>query len=158
MEIDKKEHWRLRLIELIGHLQVSQREVADKTGLDPTYVSRLLYGPTKTGRKNLGLESMAAIKAAYSLSAGWFDLPLRSELPDPTKEAHGATNVVAVREPIKAWDNPDWPFTGVRQDQYYLLTPEERAHIENDIKLRIKSREPPAKQSAPAPTKANGTK
>ena len=158
MEIDKKEHWRLRLIELIAHLQASQREVAEKTGLDPTYVSRLLYDQTKPGRKNLGLESMAAIKAAYSLTAGWFDLPLRSELPELIKDAHGASNVVTVREPIKAWDNPNWPFTGVSQEQYYLLTPEERAHIENDIKLRIKSREPPAKQSAPRANQANGTK
>lgn len=75
------EHWRLRLIELITVLRISQRKFADDTGIDPTYVSRLLYEPGKRGRKKLGLSNMAAIKKAYQLSPGWFELQLGEELP-----------------------------------------------------------------------------
>ena len=82
MTSNDPEHWRLRLLELIACLGVSQRKFSDDTGIDPTYVSRLLYPPDKKGGKRLGLANMSAIKDAYKLSAGWFELPLGVELPE----------------------------------------------------------------------------
>lgn len=81
MKTEAEEHWRLRLIELITHLKVTQRGFSDATGIDVSYVSRLLYPPGKKGRKNLGLTQMTVIRNSFNLPAGWFDLPLGQALP-----------------------------------------------------------------------------
>ncbi len=113
MKTGAEEHWRLRLIELIKHLDITQRGFSDATGIDASYVSRLLYPLGKKGRKNLGLTQMSAIRDCYKLPAGWFDLPLGNELPAPSgtvnlrkieaNEATDASNVLPVRNVI-------WPF------------------------------------------------
>jgi transcriptional regulator with XRE-family HTH domain len=113
MNIGKEEHWRLRLLELQKALAVSQKAMADTTGIDPSYLSRLLYPPGKKGRKNLGLETMASFRKGYQLSAGWFDLPLGSELPGtPTAENSPAFLVMEEATPIPAHKakSISWPF------------------------------------------------
>lgn len=98
---DEKEHWRLRLIELIKHLGVTQRQFADETELDPSYVSRLLYPPGKLYRKHLGLETMSAISKCYKLSPGWFDLPLGLDMPPRDGEVSHTTTVAEPDPHIK---------------------------------------------------------
>lgn len=77
----QEEHWRLRLIELLSALAVTQAEFARVTGVDATAVSGLLLPPEKKGRRNLGLRTMGKICTAYGLSEDWFLLPLGSKLP-----------------------------------------------------------------------------
>jgi len=110
MKTGAEEHWRLRLVELIKHLQLSQRSFSDATGIDVSYVSRLLYIPGKKGRKNLGLTQMTTIRESFKLCPGWFDLPLGQDLPakpgelvNAANEATDATNVIPVNSVI-------WPF------------------------------------------------
>lgn len=79
MEIN--EHWRLRLIELKDDLGLKQAELALKLEKSPDYVSRLLYAPGKKGRKNLGLQTIRTAVQNFDLAAGWFDLPLGTDLP-----------------------------------------------------------------------------
>lgn len=110
-----KEHFRLRLVELLADLQVSQRVFAEAVDIDPTYLSRLLYPPEKKGRKNLGMSNMASIRRRYGLSAGWFELPLGSELPSKTPPQDGISALL-VREPasnltqIGGTNELRWPF------------------------------------------------
>ncbi|WP_157090230.1 helix-turn-helix domain-containing protein [Polaromonas jejuensis] len=82
METTDPEHWRLRLAELIRHLGLKQKAFSEKTGIDPSYLSRLLYEPGKKGRKNLGFDTMLAVRQTYELSPGWFELPIGAELPN----------------------------------------------------------------------------
>lgn len=113
MNTGREEHWRLRLIELKVHLKVSQRAMADTTGIDPTYLSRLLYEPGKKGRKNLGLETMTSFRTGYGLSAGWFDLPLGSELPSTATTNDQPAFMVKESSPITPMANAraiSWPF------------------------------------------------
>lgn len=113
MNTGREEHWRLRLLELKEHLGASQRSMADVTGIDPTYLSRLLYEPGKKGRKNLGLETMASFRTGYDLSAGWFDLPLGSELPDQGSVDDSISFMVKESPPINSpWSAQPvpWPF------------------------------------------------
>ncbi len=90
-------------MELLVALGISQRKFSDDTGIDPTYVSRLLYPKAKAGRKNLGLANMTAIRAAYKLSAGWFDLPLGAELPAKPGDEVGAAKRAKKVEPDSAY-------------------------------------------------------
>lgn len=99
------ERWRLRLLELINALKardgVSQRAIADKVGLAPSYLSRLLLDEDRPERRNLGAATMAKIAAAYGLPPGWFDLPAGQGLRHITTTEggfafHPATSVDAV--------------------------------------------------------------
>lgn len=113
MNIGKEEHWRLRLLELQKSLGANQKSMADTTGIDPSYLSRLLYPPGKKGRKNLGLETMASFRAGYDLSAGWFDLPLGSELPGPHVAEDPPTFLLmeqAAPRPAHESRSIAWPF------------------------------------------------
>jgi transcriptional regulator with XRE-family HTH domain len=155
METQKEEHWRQRLLELLAHLGLSQIRFAEDTGLDASYVSRLRYPPGKKGRKNLGLDTMATIRTRYKLAPGWFDLPLGADLPTALTYANANQPTAwRVAEPVPRWGAPGWPFENVQPDDWERLSPEERLHIENDILLRIRGREPPANQHQPAPSGA----
>lgn len=79
--MDFKEHWRLRLLELLACTGLTQAAFADRVEISPDYVSRLLYPPDKAGRKSLGPVTIRKICSAFNLQAGWFDLPLGTELP-----------------------------------------------------------------------------
>lgn len=155
METAKEEHWRQRLQELINHLEIKQAKFGSETGIVPSYVSRLLYPPGKPGRKNLGPDTMADIRKRYDLAPGWFDLPLGSQLPAKADEP-GLTSARPLRaaQKVASWNNPEWPFANVEPADFFRLTAEERQHIEKDILLRIKNREPPSNQHQPAPNGA----
>jgi transcriptional regulator with XRE-family HTH domain len=147
MDTSRDAHRQSRLRELISHLGLQQNQFAARAGIDPSYVSRLLYPPGKAGRKNLGLDTIDGIQAAFRLSAGWFDLPAGSAMPSTTVTSIDAKT--RVEDKPANWAPPQWPFVNVTEAQYFTLHIEERMHIENDILLRIKTREPPAKQHPP---------
>ena len=154
MQIEKEEHWRRRLVELINHLAVKQVAFSDQTGIGASYVSRLLYEPGKKGKKNLGVDTMDAIRRGYRLPPGWFDLPLGADLP--AIGSHMTPQIAKVVAPFTVRPHQSeavlkvWPFYDVKPEQYDLLSGEEKKHIEADILIRIRGRDQPAKQLAPA--------
>lgn len=81
MTTDRNEHYRKRLIELFDCLKITKAEMADRAALDRSYVTRLFYPAGKAGRKNLGLDTLDALKRAFELQSDWFDLPLGSQIP-----------------------------------------------------------------------------
>lgn len=46
----------------------------------------------------------------------------------------------------------DWPFAEVTTSDWATLMPDEKRHVENGIKMMLKARDAPSKQSAPAYT------
>ena len=88
MTKDETDHWRLRLIELMRALDLSQKDIANTTEIAATYISRLLYPPGKKSRKEIGLATMRTISRCYNLAPGWFDMPLQTDLPEKTKPGH----------------------------------------------------------------------
>lgn len=119
--IEENEHWRLRLLELVAHLKATrgfnQRQIAEEAGMTPDYLSRLLYVAEKKGRKNLGMDTMRRLCAAFDLPPNWFDLPLNTTPPASTSGMAAAP--VAVNEPIPLVRQPAsskaivWPFPHV---------------------------------------------
>lgn len=129
----REEHWRHRLIELMTHLKVSQVAFAEKTGIDPTYVSRLLYPPGKKGRKNLGLDTMRSICTAYSLRTDWFDQPTSTALPGfegtfapATAEPSATGNMIPLplfteEGSSKEYKTRTWPFQAASHQRLMAL-------------------------------------
>lgn len=107
-----KERWRARLVELIEHLKISQAEFAAETGIDPTYVSRMLYEPGKAGRKNVGPTQAAKISSAYMLPPGWFDMEPGSAMPGAAT-TYESMVVRSIAPP--AYQASTWPFRLVTQ-------------------------------------------
>lgn len=121
--MERTEHWRQRLIELKGALALSQVALATAMDVPANYVSRLLYEPGKKGRKNLGMDTMRALRDAYKLSADWFDLPLGSSLPTHGRESPGP---LVASEPANSYNvvsvqGSYWPFTLVSQSRLMRL-------------------------------------
>ena len=124
--MDETEHWRLRLLELEEAQKdfglTRHKDMAEKIGVEPSYYSRLRYEPGKTGRKNLGLDTLRAAVKAFGLRYDWFDLPLGSELPKPRTGAvvahdaepeNGLRFSIADISPPAVAPRPGviWPFT-----------------------------------------------
>lgn len=63
---------RLKLQELVSSFK-TQREFADKAGLDPTVVSRMLYPVGKTHKRNIGEQAARQIENALKIERGWMD-------------------------------------------------------------------------------------
>ena len=122
--MDFKEHWRARLGEMLSALKVSQAAFAERVGVPPDYVSRLMYEAGKKGRKNLGPVTIRKICDAYGLPHSWFDMPEGSGLDLlatassyvlPAGEAAVGSKV---SEPSPYWTAPSamahpeawWPF------------------------------------------------
>ncbi|ELE9750646.1 helix-turn-helix transcriptional regulator [Enterobacter kobei] len=63
---------RLKLQELVARFK-TQREFAEKAGLDPTVVSRMLYPAGKANKRNIGEQSARQIEEALQISRGWMD-------------------------------------------------------------------------------------
>lgn len=63
---------RLKLQELVANFK-TQREFAEKAGLDPTVVSRMLYPLGKANKRNIGEQSARQIEDALKISRGWMD-------------------------------------------------------------------------------------
>lgn len=117
---EELEHWRLRLNELVralkAHKGMNQRAVAEQAQLAPDYLSRLLYEPGKKHRKNLGMDTMRKICAAFALPTDWFDLPLGQALPADAPASGGAERAPAVQEgdgAKPAAQRITWPFPHV---------------------------------------------
>jgi len=124
--MEETEHWRQRLIELKQALGATQASMAKDMDVDASYFSRLLYPPGKSGRKNLGMDTMRAARKAYGLSADWFDLPLGSALPSRQTRhgvSHLSTGVQRVAEQIRPYANPlvAWPFATTSHQRLQAL-------------------------------------
>jgi transcriptional regulator with XRE-family HTH domain len=115
--MEREEHWRQRLLELKGGLALKQSQIANDIGVADSYVSRLFYPPGKKGRKNLGLDNLRRLCAAYKLPADWFDLPLGTRVPGGAKGASLAEESAAVY----AIRRDAWPFTMVTQERIAKL-------------------------------------
>jgi len=102
------DHWRARLAELIDATGGSQRAFADAIGVEASYVSRLLYPPTKKGFKRVGLKIIRAATREYDLSAGCFHLPLGCVLPTPTVSVAFAVRDTAAE--YLPFQPAHWPF------------------------------------------------
>lgn len=63
---------RQKLQELVDSYR-TQREFADKAGLDPTVVSRMLYPAGKLHKRNIGEQSARQIEDALGINRGWMD-------------------------------------------------------------------------------------
>ncbi len=128
------EHWHLRLQELLTHTGLTQAAFAERAGITPDYISRLLYPPGKAGKKNLGVVTTRKICAAFDLPVSWFDLPMGAGLPDATysratdDRPTAPTNTVNELRPSDKGRKTEavvWPFTLVtyqrinRLRQYY---------------------------------------
>jgi transcriptional regulator with XRE-family HTH domain len=114
--MEREEHWRRRLLELKGGLQLKQTQIAADIGVADSYVSRLLYPPGKNGRKNLGLDNLRRLCAAYALQADWFDLPLGTKVP-----GKGTVSLVEESAAVFALRRDNWPFTLVTQERIAKL-------------------------------------
>jgi transcriptional regulator with XRE-family HTH domain len=114
--MEREEHWRQRLLELKGGLQLRQAQIAADIGVADSYVSRLLYPPGKKGRKNLGLDNLRRLCAAYSLPADWFDLPLGTRVP-----GKGTASLVEESAAVYSLRRDAWPFTLVSQERIAKL-------------------------------------
>lgn len=64
--MNKYETRRIALSELVANLgRGGIALVSSKTGIDPSYVSRMLYSPEKSGAKNIGEELADKLTAAF---------------------------------------------------------------------------------------------
>ncbi|CDH00751.1 S24 family peptidase [Xenorhabdus bovienii] len=71
-ELDLYEIRRKKLLELVSQYE-TQEEFSRAIGKDKSYVSRMLYPPTKLGYKRIGDKMVHAIQKALNLPAGWMD-------------------------------------------------------------------------------------
>ncbi|MDE1488981.1 hypothetical protein KKI90_21970 [Xenorhabdus bovienii] len=72
IELDLYEIRRKKLHELVSQYE-TQEEFSRAIGKDKSYVSRMLYPPTKSGYKRIGDKMVHAIQQALNLPAGWMD-------------------------------------------------------------------------------------
>lgn len=114
-----KEHWRLRLQELLASTGMTQAAFAERSLMTPDYLSRLLYPPSKAGRKNLGEVTLRKICEAFGLPREWFDLPLGTGLPSTATAAQSheeqgqqhAVHDLCPTDKGRALEPIEWPFT-----------------------------------------------
>lgn len=83
-ENDFFEKRRQKLAELVARYE-TQEKFARAIGKDKSYVSRMLYPPTKSGYKRIGDKMVLAIQDALGLPAGWLDGITEAEIPTPSK-------------------------------------------------------------------------
>jgi len=85
MSEEKFEIRRKRLIQLRDDAcNGSSAELSRRIGKDATYVSRLLYPPGKTGKKNITERMQEAIESAFCLPKDWLDGSLSNVEPGPS--------------------------------------------------------------------------
>lgn len=101
MSEDKFEKRRLRLLQLRDDAcGGSNAELSRRIGKDATYVSRLLYPPGKTGKKNITEGMQEAIESAFRLPKDWLDGVEANAKPAPP---------ITGRVPLISWVQAgDW--------------------------------------------------
>ncbi|MEY0513142.1 XRE family transcriptional regulator [Providencia manganoxydans] len=108
-ETELFEKRRQKLAELVARYE-TQEEFARAIGKDKSYVSRMLYPPSKSGYKRIGDKMVLAIQDALGLPAGWMDGIVESEIPQPSRsykvevldvEASAGAGVVVLDEFIE---------------------------------------------------------
>lgn len=108
-ETELFEKRRQKLAELVARYE-TQEEFARAIGKDKSYVSRMLYPPSKSGYKRIGDKMVLAIQDALGLPAGWMDGIVESEIPQPCRsykvevldvEASAGTGVMVLDEFIE---------------------------------------------------------
>ncbi|MEY0432122.1 XRE family transcriptional regulator [Providencia rettgeri] len=108
-ETELFEKRRQKLTELVARYE-TQEEFARAIGKDKSYVSRMLYPPSKSGYKRIGDKMVLAIQDALGLPAGWMDGIVESEIPQPSRsykvevldvEASAGTGVMVLDEFIE---------------------------------------------------------
>ncbi|APC12913.1 putative HTH-type transcriptional regulator [Providencia rettgeri] len=108
-ETELFEKRRQKLAELVARYE-TQEEFARAIGKDKSYVSRMLYPPSKSGYKRIGDKMVLAIQDALGLPAGWMDGIIESEIPQPSRsykvevldvEASAGTGVMVLDEFIE---------------------------------------------------------
>lgn len=114
--VDMYEHRRQRLLELRNSGKFAGRggisELAKATGVDASYISRLLYPEGKPHKKRLGDEVVDKLRLSLGLCPGWFDLPLGSRL-DPLSWSQASEDVVLSANAIKKSDAPYYDLSEV---------------------------------------------
>lgn len=71
--MDKSEFRRQRLQKLIDlKCEGVGAELARRTGIDASYVTRMLYEPGKKAKKNIGEDTVETIETSFDVP-GWFD-------------------------------------------------------------------------------------
>lgn len=108
-ETELFEKRRQKLAELVARYE-TQEGFARAIGKDKSYVSRMLYPPSKSGYKRIGDKMVLAIQDALGLPAGWMDGITEAEIPAPSKtykvevldvEASAGSGVVVLDEFIE---------------------------------------------------------
>lgn len=114
--MDKYEHRRRRLLEL-KEWQCDGKiaRLAERIARSDSYVARMLYEEGKPGKKRIGDDMLEVIEAAFSLSRGWFDLPLGTKpsaasaqrsLIDDSVPAGASLHSLGSKRPAISWPFP----------------------------------------------------
>lgn len=90
------------LVEQLGHGGIAR--VARAIEKEPSYVSRMLYGPEKKGRKRIGEDSVEALGRAFPT---WLDAVAR-QAPSVqiTPVPAALADITATQGQIAVWDSP----------------------------------------------------
>lgn len=139
--MDKYERRRQRVLELIKlRFDGLQARFAEAISRDANYVSRMLYPPTKPGRKRIAEDMRDTIERACHLTPGWLDMdPGTPVIIDGEME---------VSEPRAAYSPAHWPFLKISRPEWETLTQSERTVIES-VGLALLDRMPRKRRSSP---------
>ena len=87
---------RARLKELSDGYE-TQRSFAEKAGLDPTVLSRMLYPADKPNKRNIGEKAARDIEKALNLPFGWLD---RMEAREPSNVSYVGPYIPGNKYPV----------------------------------------------------------
>jgi hypothetical protein len=110
-----------RLRDLVKSFK-SQRAFADKVGLDPSYVTRLLMPPSSPHRKRMGSTIARRIEVRTGHPKYWLN----------------GEDIV----------EREWPFAGINPKRFSRLRPKERRLIEGVVECMIATFESAARQQS----------
>ncbi|WP_241575134.1 LexA family protein [Rosenbergiella nectarea] len=75
----------------------TQKKFAEKAGLDPTVVSRMLYPVDKPNRRNIGEKAAREIEAALNLPIGWLD---NQDPKEPSNVSYAGPYIPGKKYPV----------------------------------------------------------
>ena len=103
---------RARLGEMLK--AISQAELARKSGVAASYISRCLKEPGDDGYKTIGELTARKLEKGARKQEGWLDAPVGTATLTPS----GLAATLAAVPP----GNPEWEFEGVDEDRYRKLS------------------------------------